>query len=520
MHSRTLYPILRLVIPMAAGIFFAHTCHLQVSSAFIAACLLGCLCLLLVIPAFANYSYRWFYGIVLMALFFGIGCLRMQLRQQEVAYPWHSVARTYEAELMDYPIEKARSYLCRTEVHDKQVWLYLPKDSLTRSLKIGQHLLFHARISLPESISSASDEFDYASYLQTKGVSGTAYVSEGRWKIKDVPESCSLKQYALMVRQSLMEEYRRWGMEGQELAVLSALTIGYKAELDDDVRASYSEAGISHVLALSGMHIAFIWMLIQFLLAPLSLKRNYRIVKWAVSTLLIWAFAFIAGLEASVVRAVIMCMLMELGSLSESKPLSMNTLGIAAFFMLLYNPFYLFDVGFQLSFLAVASIICFYPFIYGIFQVRHKAVRYVWSVVSVSLSAQIGTFPLVAYYFSNIPVYSIIGSLVAGLLVPLIIFVTFGCLILARIPVCRYVAIGILHFLVKCLNDFAVWVSRLPMAVIGDIRAKSLEVCCMYLLILLILWYLHERSRKVLILIMFVVALFLAVHTYMLYTLN
>ena len=155
------------------------------------------------------------------------------------------------------------------------------------------------------------------------------------------------------------------------MPVLSALTLGYKGDLDKDIKQAYSVAGIAHVLALSGMHIGIIWFLLSVFLKFL-LRGRLKLLEWCLVAMVLWAFAFVVGLEASVVRAVVMCMLMGVGRLTGSKILSMNTLSIAAFFMLIYHPFYLFDVGFQLSFVAVASILAFYPLIFDCVKVRQK----------------------------------------------------------------------------------------------------------------------------------------------------
>lgn len=113
---------------------------------------------------------------------------------------------------------------------------------------------------------------------------------------------------------------------------------------------------------------------------------------------------FLVGLPPSVIRAVVMCMLMTVARAAGERTLSLNTLAIAAFFMLLYNPFYLFDTGFQLSFLAVFSILFIYPVIFRCWRVHHPVPRYIWGIVAVSLAAQLGTAPVVIYKFAYFPV--------------------------------------------------------------------------------------------------------------------
>ena len=152
------------------------------------------------------------------------------------------------------------------------------------------------------------------------------------------------------------------GLQGDNLAILSALTVGDKENLSENILETYSIAGASHVLALSGLHIGFLYALLFFLLSRLWKRWGFfKPFGLTIILLLLWAFAFFTGLSSSVVRSVMMCTLVTLSCLQPEKPLSMNTLAATAFLMLLYNPLWLFDVGFQLSFTAVSAIILIQP---------------------------------------------------------------------------------------------------------------------------------------------------------------
>jgi competence protein ComEC len=206
-------------------------------------------------------------------------------------------------------------------------------------------------------------------------------------------------------------------------------------------------------------------------------------MKWTLSTTMLWCFAFVAGLEASVVRAVIMCMLMELGRVSGGKVLSLNTWGVAGFFMLLYNPFYLFDVGFQLSFVAVLSILMFYPLVNRMVSLEHRICRWGWGIVSVSVSAQLGTAPLVMYYFSNFSLYFLLANMVVSILVPLIIAMGFLVLLLARLGIVHDWMVKVLGGLVDGIRFTAMEISGWPWAKLSIAEVTPMEVVACYLLL-------------------------------------
>ena len=168
-----------------------------------------------------------------------------------------------------------------------------PKDSASASLGVADELLFKARIESPKENNDSLD-FDYATNLYHHGVSGTAYVPANAWINKGQVQDKTWKQEALLFRERLLEKYREWGVEAERLPVLAALTLGHKGDLDKETRASFSVAGVSHVLALSGMHIGIIWFLLDGLMR-LFMRRRLGWLRWLLVTSVLWAFAFEIG---------------------------------------------------------------------------------------------------------------------------------------------------------------------------------------------------------------------------------
>jgi ComEC/Rec2-related protein len=225
-------------------------------------------------------------------------------------------------------------------------------DSLSSPLACGDSVCFYAKVSRPFSEKELTG-FDYGDYLLRKGISGTALAYAGNWRCTGKPHSLSFMQRAKVCQQKVVDVYQSWGLEEDVRAVVSALTIGEKSELTPELKAVYSAAGASHVLALSGLHVGIFSCILLWLFYPLTYLKHGRKMLALLVVCLLWGFAFISGLSSSVVRAVVMYSLYTLASFClEERFSGMHSLVLAAFLMLVYNPFFLFDISFQLSFVA------------------------------------------------------------------------------------------------------------------------------------------------------------------------
>lgn len=490
------YPIFRLTIPLAAGIFLSDSWLRSDGWLLPHLVLMGSLGVLLAwLVNNGSYKGRWLFGAVLCLFLMLLGSFLVQMQWRNVAAGWDKGRKGYRGLVLESPKEREKTVSCKTRVDGKEVLLYLHKDSLSRSLRCGDEILFYAEIRMPRN-SGNPYEFDYASYLLRKQVSGTAYVYAGYWRMAGKTKEMAIRRMALACKEGIVDLYKEWGFSGQELAVLSALTVGDKDDLSAELRETYSVAGISHVLALSGLHIGILWGLLAFLLRPLARNVGLRILKWVIVTLMLWGYAFVAGLPVSVIRAVIMCMLVELGQINGNKTMTLNTLSIAAFLMLLYDPFYLFDVGFQLSFLSVWAIILFYPRLYGLWAVRRKGLKYLWGIVSVSVAAQLGTAPLVMYYFAGFPVYFLLANVLIAPLMVVIMYVALLTFLVSSAPFLHWYVVVVLEYSIRSLNGIAGWVSRLPSSSVGGVCWSAMETALLYGILGGVWGYWHTGHRK------------------------
>ena len=497
---------------MAAGIFCANTWGIEAGWGY----LIGLLAILVFLFFRLNnssYATRWVFGAGVSCFMFLVGAFLTAHAWKEVKVDWPSEKKAYRAVVQESVQDKPKTYQVPVEVDGKEVWLYIPKDSISASLLPGDELFVYARIEPPKN-REKGQTFDYARFLYYKGISGTAYVPADAWRKTGEQSDTRLKTKALLFREKILQKYRQWGIGTEQMPVLSALTLGHKGSLEKETREAYSVVGISHVLALSGMHVGIIWLLLDVLLRPLAKVR----LKWLKSILVIsalWIFAFVVGLEASVVRAVLMCMLMEMSLLSGLKPLSLNALAVAAFFMLLYRPFYLFDVGFQLSFVAVLSILVLYPLFYHSFRIKNKVGRWTWGVLCISMAAQLGTAPLVMYYFSSFSVYFLLTNIVAALLVPFIIYGAVLMVVTACIPGLQGIVVKLLNGCVSALDGLAGWTSSLPFATF-TIPVRPIEIIVFYATLGVGVMYWKHKKREWLIRLLAMCTCLLAIHFYLL----
>ena len=520
------YPFIRLLIPWIAGIFcgdhffdrsWAPLCGILFFGFFAA--------LSFALYFLKRYSLRWCFGIAISALCFTGGWLGMtgQLQQAVCSFPKEETV--YRVLITDALQPKEHTYLCQALLKERRdtagiypightAVLYLQQDSSASRLKSGDELLISARISPPLN-NRNFDEFDYARFLMRKGISGTGYVASGKWTIlssskpplssanpsislrQDGMNNFDLKSTASSCRRNVVSLYQGLGFNGDELAVLSALTIGDKTELSDSVRESYSVAGASHILALSGLHIGLLYTMLFFILKPIARRGNIgRCVRSVFLLVLLWTFAFFTGLSPSVVRSVSMFSILAMADMVGREPLSLNTLAVAAWLMLFCNPAWLFDVGFQLSFLAVASILLIQKPIYHLITVKNRIGKSVWGLMSVSIAAQIGTAPLVLFYFSRFSVHFLLTNLVVIPLITIILYAAVVMLLLTPFSWLQIEVAGGVKKLLEGLNFFVRWVEQLPYASIDGIWLYQSEVLGIYIVIALLTYYFMNRRYR------------------------
>lgn len=463
----TFYPLFRLSVALATGIFLSDVFALDGTYLY-ALCFVFVLSVLLssIFYFSKTYRIRFLFGISVSLSFLLLGGILFVISLENIHHEWDSDKAVYVASVCDIPRVKGKTIQATVNVKkvkdvatgswklvNKQILLYWMPDSMQPPLQCGDRMCFWAHVGMPMSDADFTG-FDYGQYLQRQGISGTAIVYSGYWRKLLQPSTPTFKMQALMLREQIVKKFRTWSLEDDVLAIISALTVGDKSKLTREIKATYNAAGVSHILALSGLHIGILSMILSWLFYPL---RRVCGGKWIASFLivgLLWGFAFLSGLSPSVIRAVTMFSAYVVASIfSEDRFSGFSALTLTAFIMLIYQPMYLFDVGFQLSFMAVLGIFLFYPLIDSLFVVRNKIVAYLWNIISLSLAAQLATLPLILYYFGTFPVYFLLSNLVVAPIAVFILSATLLALALGVFPVAANFVVQGLDFAVRTLNE-------------------------------------------------------------------
>lgn len=422
---------------------------------------------------------------------------RVQLRTE-----WSEEKQVYCATNITDIREKAKHYQVTATVDSHRVRLTLQRDSLSPVPNYGGTLFIYTRLQPPRNFADTVT-FDYARYLLRQGISGTGFCKTEDWRIAENTQANPIVANLLEVRKVLSQRLERH-LDGMSLEVVSAMTLGNKQLLTQETRRVYSETGASHVLALSGLHLGIIFALFNLLfLRPLRAFRIFCKCVQVAFILAMWAFVFMAGAPLSLLRAAVMLTLIQLGILFQRGSLSLHNMSIAALVLLIWSPQSLFDVGFQLSFMAVLSILLLTPYLPRKTQIwQYENLRWHFKrwcletpqdLLRVSLSAQIGTLPLVLYYFHLMPTYSLLISL---WVIPWAGIVLSLALLFFLFPFAETVLGSMLSESVSMMNGGLEYFSALPFATL-EMPITLPTVLLLYLLPPFIIWGLGHYKRRI-----------------------
>ena len=340
----------------------------------------------------------------------------------------------------------------------------------------------------------------YSNYLFFHGFSSVIYCSEGAWGFcyDDPGQQADFRRQLAEnkdIASAMHERYASAGFSEEANAIVDAMTTGNKTEISKQLRQQFSDAGISHVLALSGFHLTVIVSLIDVLLLRGVFSRRWRRMSALLVIPFIWAFAYIAGFPPSLVRATIMCSVFQLALVVGHGQQLKNAAAIAGFFMIAFSPMIIMDVGFQLSFLSIVGIAVMGAPLCTWLGQKTGRWAYVLDILCISLTCTLFTFPVVAYHFGQVPLYSLLSNLFVSLIATLIMWAAVFWWIFSWCnPVCGLLT-SVLNGLTRAMVFVAESVSQLPMATV-KYSPNILEVICLYLVIGYVLVYSYNKKRK------------------------
>ena len=360
-----------------------------------------------------------------------------------------------------------------------RVLLYLQKDSVSMPV-MGDVLMVQTQVRRGGQLG----DFNYGMYLRRQGIAGSCWANRRNWQVIGHEEDRSLLTIAKRCQYRLHEQYRQMGIEGKELGILSALTLGYRENLDKDVQRSFSVSGAMHVLAVSGLHTGIVWGIVVWLLTlggwlkPLWEEKWKRWLLNIIAIVLIWMYAFVTGLSPSVMRSALMLSFWALSGLLEKQISRWNPLFSAAMIILIINPLALWSVSFQLSFAAVAGIMLIGQKMQRSISLKGRMLQYVGGLMLVSVAAQIATMPLTMHYFGQTSNYFALTNLVVIPMAGVLLVLGFGTLAMSWCVIGEWLGMAT-KWCTWLLREVVEWIEGLPFST-TQISLESGSVFCLY----------------------------------------
>jgi competence protein ComEC len=349
-------------------------------------------------------------------------------------------------------------------------------------IQIGKNIQIYERCILNKK-SLNPKQFDYGSYLNNKSIFGQIYTNAYSIKISDKIDK-NIWYYSDRIRNNIITNLQKNNFSKDELQVVNALILGQQQNISKEILKDYQYAGAIHILSVSGLHVGFILLFITFLLKPLPKNKTGNTIRLFTIIISLWGFAILAGLSPSVVRSVTMFTFVTVGMYLKRNTNIFHTLLVSMFLILFFQPSFLFDVGFQLSYLSLFFILWLQPLISNLWLPKNKIATYFWDILTVSFAAQIGAFPLSIYYFHQFPGLFFITNLI---IIPfLILIMGLGVLVMvmATFDFVPMLTMKSLEFCIYYLNKIINLVASFEQFIIKDIPINWQSLFCLYLLII------------------------------------
>jgi len=336
--------------------------------------------------------------------------------------------------------------------------LNIEKDSFSTPLKVDELIVVKTDFS-ELNAPLHPHQFDYKKYLKNQGIRQQFFVGKADF-LSIGFGSRTLKGWSEEFREFVQFSIGKYNFQSNELAVINALLLGERKGISRELLTDYSNAGAIHILAVSGLHVGIIMMLLLKLFSFLTYFKNGKTVQTILIILILWVFAFIAGLSASVVRAVTMFSFLAIGQQFGGKKIILFSLFSSMFFLLIFKPLFLFDVGFQLSYLAVLGIITIQQKVYHFIQFKSKVIDFFWQLITVSLAAQMGVLPLSLYYFHQFPGLFFLSNMVIIPFLGFILMTGILVILLASFQIAPIFLVDFYGGVISVMNRFVSWISR------------------------------------------------------------
>lgn len=493
-------PFLRVCVPLCLGI---------ISGLYIHPGLVACIILIIISLSglFLSFFYNkrltsTLFGVAFFILVFNIGLIMYTADRSRLS-DLVPEKTTFSGVITDYPENKTNSVMLSVKLNQMlsdasaepvrgSIILYHRKDGLHEALLPGDQVMFRCT---PAAIRNMGNpyEFDYKFYMESRGIKYVAFTGEEDFLQIKSPSSRKLRYKALIIRNKIISMYEKRGITGERLALVSAITLGEKSQLDPEQKQNFINAGVMHIMAVSGLHAGIICLFVFNIL--FFLRKRLNLLRVGITVAFLWAFAFVTGLTPSVLRATLMFSFLQAGNLMKRPVNGINSVLASAFVLIMIRPPVIFEAGFLLSYSAVLFIIGFYRDLHNLFSFKYKTADMIWKSAAVTIVAQAGTLPLTIMLFNRFPVWFLFTNIIivpvsslliiTGCLVPITYFIEPLSLILARV-------LDKLTWLTEYLTAKA---ASLPLSTVDGIGLTTTECILFISALTLMVHFLLKKPR-------------------------
>lgn len=504
-------PFIRLLLPLIAGIMLQWYIVFPVGFIICSlACFLPAYSLIGFVSLAVRYKIEIIRGVLLHII---IVCSAMLLTWQQDARhheKWYghfyNDSTILQLRIIEPLTEKPKSYKTTGIVeaayrNNKPVYttgkllIYFAKGTATAGLHYGDRILIRKTLQ-PIKNSGNPGEFNYERYAAFQQLYHSVYLKEEDLALLKQPSENGFRKFVFSSKARIICILQRFlPADNNVLGIAEALLIGYKEDLDKDTVQAYSNTGVVHIIAISGLHLGLIYVMLVWIFNRLPLIKRLRFVKLLLILVCLWYFSILTGASASVLRSAVMLTCVLVGKNYFSSSSVYNSLAASAFILLCYDPYFLWDVGFQLSYLAVTGIVWLQKPIYTRIHIRNKLFDRIWNMLSVTLAAQLITFPLCLYYFHQFPNLFMVTNLLAVPLSTVILFAEILLLVFSWSGVLAFYIGKITALLISFMNTAIIFFDRLPYSRLDDIYASVTTTIALYIFIGCSCYWLFSKNR-------------------------
>jgi len=504
-------PVALLLLPFVLGIITGiglfNGANIDYLSGAVAICSICFILLNLSYNLLKLYKQRWIGGALLMVILFLFGWI-LPVRYNELLSAKHFskfTAQYLVVKLNTEPVLKNGLFRFTADVEETVntghkttatgTLLITIKDSSAKKLHYGDELLLPAKYQAIDPPFNPA-EFNYKAYLAHKNIFYEAFLFPKQYLVLGTGTGNALMGHSVLLRRQLVEKLRQNIRDTDAYAVASALVLGYKADLSSDVLEAYSKTGTVYVLTVSGAQVAVIYLVLTYALSFLNRFKYGKVVKAILIITIVWYYALLTGFSVAVCRAALMLSMVVIGKTSRRYVNTLNILAASAFILLCYDPFFITEAGFQLSYLAVFGVVILRPVVYQWFHFKNKFLDQAWAICSFSIAIQLAIFPLCALYFHQFPVYFLVSNLFVILPSAVIMYAGVFFLLLPKIPLLSGALAFVLEKTTVCMNKVLAIIEHLPGATIDKIWLTTLENLLLYAIVFCLFFFWYDKKLK------------------------